>query len=95
MAWHQVEEGYLTSTSDPHPFELLQALDQPARREWLRGWMLRMGLATAHQAAPVLCHSRRTLERMTHDQQAEHVRIGDDTIKLAWALERLKLTDRT
>jgi len=77
------------------PFEEIQSLDQTGRREWLRGWMRRMGLSTAHQAAPVLCRSRRTLERMTHDQQAEHVKIGDDTIKLAWALEQLKLTDRT
>lgn len=77
------------------PFEELQALDQPGRREWLREWMERMGLPTAHQAAPVLCRSRRTVERMTHDQQAEHVKIGDDTLKLAWALEQLRLTGRT
>lgn len=73
------------------PFEPIQALDQPARREWLRAWMKRMGLLNPNQAAPVLCVVRTSLQRMISEPPG--LPIADQTLKLAWALESLRLHD--
>ncbi len=67
------------------------ALDQPARRKWLRGWMSRMGLENANQAAPMLCLARTTVERMIYDPPRSS--ITDQTMKIAWQAERLRLSD--
>ena len=65
-------------------------LDQLARRDWLRAWMGRMGLANANQAAPHLCVSRTTMERMVYDQ-GRQTAITDQTMKLAYLLEQYGL----
>lgn len=67
-------------------------LDDDARREWLRGWMRRMDLPTAHQAAPVLCLKRSTVERMVYDQ-AVRSRVTDQTLKIAWLVEKYRFVD--
>ena len=77
------------------PFLSLPALlsqDDASRREWLRGWMRRMGLPTAHQAAPVLCLTRSTVERMVYEQ-GRRSRITDQTLKIAWLVEKYRFED--
>ncbi len=68
----------------------LLALDQDARREWLRAWMARHGLETANQAAPYLCVTRTTMERMVYDQ-ARRSAVTDQTLKIAWMIDRYGL----
>ncbi|WP_448208679.1 hypothetical protein [Azospirillum sp. sgz302134] len=70
----------------------LLRLDDGERREWLRGWMQRMNLLTAHQAAPVLCLSRSTVERMVYEQ-AQRSRVTDQTLKIAWLIEKYGFED--
>lgn len=81
-------------TADNDGFSDIIVLEQPARRAWLREWLVRMGLANANQAAAVLCLDRRTVERMVYDNQVNPVRITNAVLKLAWALEQLRLTNR-
>ena len=70
----------------------LLRLDDEARRDWLRAWMQRMNLPTAHQAAPVLCLARTTVERMVYDQ-AQRSKITDQTLKIAWLVEKIGFDD--
>lgn len=81
----------MTSLSTISLADLLR-LDDDARRDWLRGWMQRMNLPTAHQAAPVLCLSRSTVERMVYEQ-GQRSRITDQTLKIAWLVEKYGFED--
>ena len=75
--------------SDIVPFAALRALDQDGRRRWLRGWMARLRLTTAHQASAVLTLSRQSVERMLYPGSAERTAVTDQTLRIAYLSERV------
>lgn len=82
----------LTRNEPPLTLEGLRALGQEARRIWLRGWMGRMGLANANQAAPWLSLTRQTVEKMLYPDRKVVSAVGDQTLHIAFLEEQRAMT---
>lgn len=68
-------------------FADLAALGPDERREWMRGWMARMGLENANQAAPVLALTRQSVERMLYETNGRRTAVTDQTLRVAQLAE--------
>jgi len=82
-------------TTRKQPLATLLTLDQEGRRLWLRGWMERLGLENANQAAPILLLSRQTVERMLYETSAARRPVSDQTMKIAYLVEKIGLQRST
>lgn len=87
-AYSSPELQSVARNEPPRSLQELKTLDQESRRVWMRGWMERMGLPNANQAAPLLSLTRQTVEKMLYPNRRQNSAVGDQTLHIAYLLEQ-------